>query len=72
MPNGDARPLKLYADIARAYLRSKKVYRYRMKKIQDMDDEEVGQKCHWWCEENGLTDEYTAFKESDLFKRHCD
>lgn len=59
---------KLYADIARAYLKAKKIYRYRMKKISDMDDEEVLQKCHWWCEDNGLTEDYRVFQEEYFSK----
>jgi hypothetical protein len=57
---------KLYADIARAYLKSKKIYKYRMKKIDDISDEEVIQKCHWWYEENSLVDEYKAFEKKIL------
>ena len=57
---------KLYADIARAYLKSKKINRYRMKKIEHMDDEEVIQKCHWWYEENLLVDDYKAFEKKML------
>ena len=57
---------KLYADIARAYLKTKKVYRYQMKKISDMDDMEVIQKCHWWYEENHLADDYRTFEDNYL------
>ena len=60
---------KLYADIARAYLKSKKVYRYRLKKIRDMDDEEVNQKCHSWYEENKLRDDYMEFQKKMLLER---
>ena len=56
----------LYAQIARAYLKEKKVYRYRMKKICDMSDEEVITKCHWWYEENNMTEDYNAFEENYL------
>lgn len=66
VPNQQNDKQKLYADIARAYLKSKKVYRYRMKKIDDMLDDEVIQKCHWWYEENGLVDEYLVFEEKML------
>lgn len=55
-----------YADIARAYFKMKKVNRYRMKAISDMDDDEVVQKCHWWYEENDLADDYRAFEEAYL------
>jgi hypothetical protein len=60
---------QVYADIARAYLKSKKVNKYRMKKIEDMPDKEVIQKCHWWYEENGLAEDYRAFEESMLSGR---
>lgn len=57
---------KLYAYIARAYFKSKKIYKYRMKKIDDMGDKEVIQKCHWWYEENSLMDEYKVFERKIL------
>lgn len=57
---------KKYAEIARAYFIEKKVIRYRMKKIEDMSDDEVIQKCHWWYEENGLAEEYQNFELSRL------
>lgn len=37
-----------------------------MKKIEDMNDDEVVVNCHWWYEENDLRDEYKAFKEKML------
>lgn len=40
-----------------------------MKKISDMRDDEVIQKCHWWYEENDLRDEYMAFEEKMLSER---
>jgi len=54
--------IRLYADIARAYLKMKKVYRYNLKKVSEMDDGEVNQKCHFWYTENGLETEYHAFE----------
>lgn len=45
-------PFNQYAEIARAYFKMKRVYRYHMKKISDMSDNEVIQKCHWWYTEN--------------------
>ncbi|HBD86604.1 MAG TPA: hypothetical protein DC001_04175 [Clostridiales bacterium] len=56
-------PQNLYADIARAYLKSKRVYKYLLKKIEDISDDDIIQRCHWWYEENGLRDEYMVFKE---------
>jgi len=40
----------------------KKVYRYRLKKISDMDDAEVIRACHWWYTENHLEEEYRSFE----------
>ena len=53
-----------YAKIAREYNKIKKVYRYKMKKISDMTDEEVVQKCHFWQEENNMVDDYWNFVNS--------
>ena len=50
-----------YADAARAYFLHHKVFRYRMKKIADMSDDEVIQKCHWWQEENDMVQDYWRF-----------
>ena len=50
-----------YAIVARAYFQHHRIHRYRMKKITDMTDNEVVQKCHWWQEENGMVDDYWAF-----------
>lgn len=58
----------LYADIARAYFKTKRIFRYRMKKISDMDDREVIQNCHWWYEENDLTDDYKRFEKNYLMQ----
>jgi hypothetical protein len=52
-----------YALIAREFLKKNKVYRYNLKKIQDMSDDEVIQKCHKWYEVNHMRDEYFAFQE---------
>jgi len=50
-----------YSKIAREYFKRKKVYKYRMKKVSDMTDEEVIQKCHAWQEENNMVDDYWNF-----------
>ena len=50
-----------YATIAREYFKYKKVYRYRMKKISDMTDAEVIEKCHFWQEENNMVEDYWNF-----------
>lgn len=50
------------AETSREFLQKHKVYRYRMKKITDMTDEEVIQKCHWYYEENNLVKEWQEFR----------
>lgn len=54
---------QLLAQISRAFLVEQRVYRYRMKKIGDMDDEAVIRACHCFCEENHLTHEFKQFRE---------
>lgn len=51
---------------AREYLRMKKVYRYRLKRIADMTDDEVIRTCHWWYTEHGLEREYREWEEKWL------
>lgn len=53
----------LLADISRQFLREKKVYRYRTKKVTDMTDDEVISNCHFFCEENNLRDEWNVYRE---------
>lgn len=52
----------IWAHIAREYLRTKKVYRYHLKKIAEMTDDEVIRVCHWWYTEQGLENEYRSFE----------
>ncbi|MBO5357085.1 MAG: hypothetical protein J6A95_04885 [Clostridia bacterium] len=52
------------ADLSRDFLKNHKVTRYRMKKISEMNDEQVITACHWYCEENNLTKEWKLFNES--------
>ncbi len=54
---------KNLANISRAFLKEHKVYRYRLKKIADMLDDEVIVKCHWFCEENNLVQDFKQFRE---------
>lgn len=56
----NARPNE-YAEIARAFLKEHRVFRYHLKKISDMDDQEVQHVCHVWYTENHLEKEYWAF-----------
>ncbi len=60
---------KLYGDAARAYLKSKNVCRYHLKKISDMDDRQVIQVCHFWYEHNDLVQDYQAF-QTLYFQQH--
>ena len=60
---------RLYADVARAYLKSKKVLRYHLKKVSDMDDKQVIQACHFWYEHNGQAEDYQAF-QALYFSQH--
>lgn len=55
-----------YADAARAYLRSKRVFRYHLKKVDEMSDDEVVQKCHFYQEENDLVQDYWAFVKENF------
>ena len=56
--------LLLLAQISRDFFSMKRVYRYRMKKVDEMDDQEVIRFCHWYCEENNLTDEFKEYRET--------
>lgn len=53
-----------YSEIAREYFKSKKVHRYRMKKISDMSDRDVVDQCHAWQEENDMVEDYWKFVNS--------
>lgn len=62
----------LLAEISRDFLKQKKVYKYRMKKVEDMTDSEVISSCHCYCEENRLTDEWYAYRENaESEYRYC-
>ena len=56
--------LKLQTEISRDFLKNMKVYRYKGKSIADMDDRELMSACHRWCEDNGFTAEFSAFRDS--------
>lgn len=55
-----------YAIVARAYFKHHRVIRYRLKKITDMTDGEVVQKCHSWQEENHMVADYWAFVKENF------
>ena len=61
-------------DYSREFLKRHNVFRYRMKKIEDMSESEVSKVCHWFCEENNLTSEFKDFiQQMDKEKgiRYC-
>ena len=63
---------KLLADISRQFFKEHKVYKYRMKKVSEMSDDDVIRYCHWYYEENRLLDEWRAFRESiESNYRYC-
>jgi len=53
----------MLAVISREFLHEKKVYKYRMKKISDMTDNEIISACHFYYEENNLVPEWNEFRE---------
>lgn len=55
--------INLLAEISKQFLKEHKVYKYRMKKVSEMSDDEVVRYCHWYYEENHLNDEWKAFRE---------
>lgn len=61
----------LLAVISRDFLKIKKVYRYRMKKVADMTEDEVIRACHFYCEENSLISEWKEFREKEESNYFC-
>ena len=51
---------------SRQFLQEKHVYAYRGKKITDVPDDDIARVCHWYCEENDLTEEFFAFRDRFL------
>ena len=52
----------LLLDSSKKFLKLKKVYRYHLKKISDMTDEEIIRACHWYVWEHYLVDEFADFR----------
>ena len=59
----------LLADISRSFFKERKVFRYRTRKVCEMSDQTVIRACHWYCEENGLTDAFASFRQAAM--AHC-
>ena len=49
-------------DSSRKFLKLKKVYRYKLKKVSDMTDKEIIMACHHFVEDNDLKDEWNEFR----------
>ncbi len=54
----------LLAEISRQFFKEHKIYKYRMKKVTEMSDDDVIRYCHWYYEENHLKEEWWAFREN--------
>jgi hypothetical protein len=52
-------------DSSKKFLEFKKVYRFKLKKISDMSDEEIITACHHFVEDNNLKQEWYAFREQN-------
>lgn len=52
-------------DSSKKFLQLKKVYRYKLKKISDMTDEEIITACHHFVEDNNLNDEWIKFRDKN-------
>lgn len=55
-----------YVQIARAFLKAHRVFRYHLKSVADMDDREVQHVCHLWYTENHMEKEYWDFADRML------
>ncbi len=53
---------QLLAMISRNFFRRYRIYRYRMKKIDSLSDQEVIQCCHWFCEDHRLTEDFSNYR----------
>ena len=62
----------LLSIISKQFLQMNKVYRYKMKKVDDMSDFELMKVCHWYCEENHLTVDFEKYRAEEEAKyRYC-
>lgn len=66
------KPETLLINISRDYFRRKNVFRYRMKKIENMSDADVVNSCHCYCAENDQIDEFEQYRtEVESQYRYC-
>lgn len=52
-------------DSSKKFLKLKKIYRYHLKKISEMDENEIIRACHFYVEENHLGEEWEAFRRNN-------
>lgn len=55
----------ILAKVSREFFTKHRVHRYRMKKVSEMDDITVIRCCHWFCEEQGLVEEFLTLLEEE-------
>lgn len=55
--------IKQLADISREFLKTKRVFRWHLKKISDFGDADIISVCHRYVEQNRLKDEWKEFRE---------
>lgn len=55
--------IKQLADISREFLKTKRVFRWHLKKISDFGDADIISVCHRYVEHNRLKDEWKEFRE---------
>lgn len=60
--------INLLADISRQFFKDKKIYKYKMKKVAEMTDDDVIVYCHWFCESYNLTQEFDEFRTKVEFQ----
>ena len=50
-------------DSSKKFLKLKKVYRYKLKKVSEMSDKEIITACHRFVEDNNLHQEWNEFRD---------
>lgn len=52
-------------DSSKKFLQLKKVYRYKLKKVSEMSDEEIITACHHFVKDNNLHQEWNDFRKQN-------
>lgn len=59
-------------DSSKKFLKLKKVYRWQLKKISEMSDEDIITACHHYVEDNKLKEEWFLFREeNEKYNESC-